>query len=395
MQFRKPRRADLRAAARLPGGCAGVTCVRGAECLATPVPALSEGVRPVSVLSLHVSTVAAARIWGECVMVTVRETAHGLRPQRRTIASTDAVTSSRPWMPARRLARQHTVLAKAAVTAEHLPVVITGAGIAGLSAAVALHKCGVPVTVLERAPALRQEGSAVALWSNAWRGLDALGVGQQLRQDYKLLERVELCNHSGRLLKSFALADCTSSSYSGGIRNETRGVLRAELLQALAQQLPTDAIQYNTQVVGVHDTPQGTALLQLADGNTLSCDVLIGADGANSVVAQHLGLQVPPNYAGYVAYRGVAEYSGSLPLPDNTIRQMWGAGVRAGMYPLSNTTAYWYICFNADEDAPRPSDPAGYVSEALSCVRGWSWDVEQAVRNTDPGTISRGSIRDR
>lgn len=42
--------------------------------------------------------------------------------------------------------------------------------------------------------------------------------------------------------------------------------------------------------------------MQLADGSSLSCDVLVGADGANSKLAQQLGLP-PPNYAGYVAYR--------------------------------------------------------------------------------------------
>lgn len=46
--------------------------------------------------------------------------------------------------------------------------------------------------VLERAPGLRQEGSALALWSNAWRALDVLGVGQQLRGDSLLLDR---CAH--------------------------------------------------------------------------------------------------------------------------------------------------------------------------------------------------------
>lgn len=48
---------------------------------------------------------------------------------------------------------------------------------------------GVPVVVLERAPSLRQEGSAISLWSNAWRGLDALGVSDQLRADTLLLDR--------------------------------------------------------------------------------------------------------------------------------------------------------------------------------------------------------------
>lgn len=46
----------------------------------------------------------------------------------------------------------------------------------------------------------------------------------------------------------------------------------------------------------------GGAALQLSNGKSLSCDVLIGADGANSVVARHLELP-QPKYAGYVAYR--------------------------------------------------------------------------------------------
>lgn len=149
----------------------------------------------------------------------------------------------------------------------------------------------------------------------------------------------------------------------------------------------------------------GGTVVQLADGSSLSCDVLVGADGANSKLAQQLGLP-PPNYAGYVAYRsacclreviaelncttwrgcacfgsasaqrspqagvmclwcvytlchglsglvcrGLAEYpaGSSLPLPSNTIRQMFGCGVRAGMYPITQQQLYWYICFNAAE----------------------------------------------
>jgi 2-polyprenyl-6-methoxyphenol hydroxylase-like FAD-dependent oxidoreductase len=46
----------------------------------------------------------------------------------------------------------------------------------------------------------------------------------------------------------------------------------------------------------------GRTLLQLSDGQQLSCDVFVGADGGNSVAAQHLGLP-QANYAGYVGYR--------------------------------------------------------------------------------------------
>lgn len=54
-----------------------------------------------------------------------------------------------------------------------------------------MPQLGVPVVVLERAPALRNEGSALSLWANAWRGLDALGVAEQLR-DSLLLDRQAL-----------------------------------------------------------------------------------------------------------------------------------------------------------------------------------------------------------
>jgi hypothetical protein len=56
-----------------------------------------------------------------------------------------------------------------------------------------------------------------------------------------------------------------------------------------------------------------------------------------------------------VGFRGLAEYPQgcSLPLPLNTIRQMFGKGVRAGMYPITEQQVYWYICFNAPEVSAR------------------------------------------
>lgn len=271
---------------------------------------------------------------------------------------------------------------------------ISGAGIAGLATAVALHKQGVPVVVLERAPALRQEGSAVALWSNAWRALDALGVSEQLRHDYQLLHRVDLVRADGKMLRSFTLDECDAASAAAGGVNETRGVSRGHLLEALAAQLPDGAVQFSSDVKGISSGADGRTLLQLSGGQQLSCNVLVGADGANSAAAKHLGLP-QANYAGYVGYRGLAKFDGPLPVASDTIRQIYGAGVRAGMYPLTSKDLYWFICFNADEAAPAPADPAGCVAEALGQVGGWSWGIREAVAATDPASISRARIRDR
>lgn len=48
---------------------------------------------------------------------------------------------------------------------------------------------GIPVLVLERGASLRLEGSAIAMWGNAFRALDALGVAAPLRDAHPLLER--------------------------------------------------------------------------------------------------------------------------------------------------------------------------------------------------------------
>ena len=51
-----------------------------------------------------------------------------------------------------------------------------------------------------------------------------------------------------------------------------------------------------------------------------------------------------------------------LPIPSDTVRQTWGAGVRAGMYPISDTELYWFTVFNAPEVSQRMTCVATYDS---------------------------------
>ncbi|KAF8721258.1 hypothetical protein HU200_023184 [Digitaria exilis] len=63
-------------------------------------------------------------------------------------------------------------------------VVIVGAGLAGLATALGLHRKGVRSLVLESSPALRTAGFAFTAWRNAFRALDALGVGDKIREQH-------------------------------------------------------------------------------------------------------------------------------------------------------------------------------------------------------------------
>ena len=63
-------------------------------------------------------------------------------------------------------------------------VVIAGAGLAGLAVALGLHRKGVRSVVLESSPERRTSGFAFFTWTNAFRALDALGVGDKMRSQH-------------------------------------------------------------------------------------------------------------------------------------------------------------------------------------------------------------------
>eukprot|EP00850_Spirogloea_muscicola_P005762 SM000026S09011 [mRNA] locus=s26:1030236:1036628:- [translate_table: standard] len=272
----------------------------------------------------------------------------------------------------------------ASATAE---VVIVGAGIAGLSTALALTRVGIPVVVLERAPALREGGAALSLWGNAWRALDVLGVGESLRSQYTTLTRVELCSSDGRLLKAFDFAECDGGPH------EVRGVHRVALLQALATGLPPNTIRFSSRVSSIAGSSQDHIYrVALEDGEEYNAKVIVGCDGANSKVAKYLGLK-DVNYAGYSAYRGVSHMPAGHSL-GGTVCQALGRGVRAGMYPLNAQEVYWFTVFNSPPGV-RDETPAAMKKAALDSVLGWPQEIVDPIRCTSEEQITRSDITDR
>ena len=153
--------------------------------------------------------------------------------------------------------------------------------------------------------------------------------------------RVELCRgESGRTLRRFPFSEC-----EGGAGSEFRGVHRTSLLQALAAALPQETISFGCSVDTIGELSSGASVgISGSVTETAECDLLVGADGVRSRVALHLGLG-QPRYSGYSAVRGVALLGSgglaSIELPPTTIRQIWGAGVRVGLYPLNEREVYW------------------------------------------------------
>ncbi|KAL6649238.1 hypothetical protein ACP70R_013462 [Stipagrostis hirtigluma subsp. patula] len=222
-------------------------------------------------------------------------------------------------------------------------IVIVGAGLAGLATALGLHRKGVRSLVLESSPTLRASGFAFTTWKNAFRALDALGVGDKIRKQHLQVQALRvMSSSSGEIVQE---QDLTVQGEGGA--HEIRCVRRDLLLQALEEELPRGTIRYSSRIVSIEEDGD-VKILNLADGDILRAKVLIGCDGINSVVAKWLGLAKPSD-SGRSAARGFAHY------PDGhgfepKFTQFIGHGFRSGMLPCNETDIYWFFTWTPSEN---------------------------------------------
>ncbi|GAB4834998.1 hypothetical protein Ancab_033265 [Ancistrocladus abbreviatus] len=149
-------------------------------------------------------------------------------------------------------------------------IVIVGGGVAGLATAASLHSKRIP---------LRTGGASLGLMKNAWKALDAIAVGDQLRGQFFEIDKIAIRTEKGRELRSFGFKDEDKSS------QELRSVERKVLLQTLADQLPSNTIQFNSKLSKIEKAKTGETLLELVNGTRLSAKIVVGCDGIWSPIS--------------------------------------------------------------------------------------------------------------
>lgn len=270
-------------------------------------------------------------------------------------------------------------------------IVIAGAGLAGLATALGLHRKGVRCLVLESSPALRASGFAFTTWTNAFRALDALGVGDKIREHHLLYER--MIAFSAATGEAAAEVSLKIQSKSGP--HEIRCVKRDFLLRTLADELPEGTIRYSAKVVAMEEDGVGGAkTLHLADGSTIKAKVVIGCDGVNSVVAQWLGLP-KPILSRRSATRGLAEYPGGHGFGPE-ILQFIGHGFRSGVLPCSDTSVYWnYTWYPSPADGDAEESVGKMRSHVVAKLRGAKVPAEalEVVERSEMSDVASSPLR--
>ena len=259
-------------------------------------------------------------------------------------------------------------------------IVIAGGGIGGLTLGCALARARRPFVICERATELRPVGAGIALSHNAFRALAHLGLDQAARDAGQELVEAAICNRGGKVIVSSVVREVVE----GGTVAMARSTLQKVLLDRLGSPVST-----GRRVTGYQQRPGGVTV-ELEGGDRMDAELLVGADGLNSAVRRTMRGDEPLRYAGYTAWRSLAD---DIDL-DRTDRftESWGPGQRFGIVPIGGRRVYWF----AVADAPAGERDGGDPRPALAArFAGWHAPIEAIIAATAPDRILRTDIHDR
>ncbi len=179
--------------------------------------------------------------------------------------------------------------------------IIVGAGIGGLTTALACNKAGIETVLLEQAEALREIGAGVQVSSNGTVVLRELGLSDAIDAvGVKPVSFRVASFETGDLISDFPLGPDAAARYG-----ETFFQFhRADLLDVLSAALPPDILRLGARVASVSQDSQGVTA-HLEDGSTVRGDLLIGADGIHSAVRHSIGITDDRSFSGKLVWRAL------------------------------------------------------------------------------------------
>lgn len=271
-------------------------------------------------------------------------------------------------------------------------VLIIGAGIGGMTAALALLRAGVSVAVYEKAPELGEVGAGLSLGPNATKVLLALGLGPAL---------AKVCNSPEKLCAKHYLTgeviyveDAVNhlSTYGAPYYQGHRADIHACLVDAV-KAYGGDIIRLNQDFVGFEQDAAGVTAV-FADGKRVRGEVLVACDGIKSVVRQQLWDPKPANFLGYVAYRGlvrIADLPPGLIVPSSSTFN--GPQRHMTRYLIRGGTMVNYVAFTERTDWVDEgwSVPAT-TDEVMEHFKGWTEEVQLILRNTMSGRCHKWGL---
>lgn len=223
-------------------------------------------------------------------------------------------------------------------------ITIIGAGIGGLTTAIALKQKGFEVELFEAAPEIREVGAGISLAFNAMQVYQHLGLAETIRQAGYQASRMKITDAKLKPISCIDLAPFYQK-YGVPVVAIHRGVLQKKLVE----NLEGTAIHLHKKLKAIEKDDKAL-ILHFEDGTQHSAQLLIGADGIHSPTRNYVYPEAQLRDAHQPCWRGITHFE--LPAAQqHQLLEMWGKGKRFGFTHIDGQRVYWYALVNQKADS--------------------------------------------
>jgi FAD-dependent urate hydroxylase len=269
---------------------------------------------------------------------------------------------------------------------DKLHVIVVGAGMGGLTAALALQQAGYGVELFDRAPLLAPAGAGVSLWSNGIKVLNRLGLGEAVRAIGGPMQHMGYMTKEGVALTHFSLEPLVRA-----VGQRPYPVARTDLQHMLLEAVGPEKVTLSAHCVAV-EQDGGAASAVFADGRRATGDLVVGADGTHSIIRSHvLGEKVERRYVGYVNFNGLVAQSDDLGPHDTWVTYV-GDHKRASLMPVGGGRFYFFFDVPLERGLPPVANDV--AAELAHHFAGWAPPVQRLIERLDPWRVTRAEMFD-
>ena len=262
--------------------------------------------------------------------------------------------------------------------ADQREILVVGAGIGGLTLALALHAAGLPCRVFEQVTEIRPLGVGINVLPHGAAELARLGLEDALAAVAVQTQESAFFNRFGQAIWREPAG--RAAGFAHPQFSIHRGDLQRVLLEAVRARLGADAVRTGWACLGADADATGVTL-HVRDRSPVRGAVAIGCDGINSVLRkQFYPHEGPPRYSGYNMWRGITVWPRFL-TGASMVRAGWLATGKMVIYPIRNDVdgeGRQLVNWVAEIETPRHLDRdwnrAGRLEDFLPAFADWTFD---------------------
>lgn len=265
--------------------------------------------------------------------------------------------------------------------------IIIGAGIGGLSTAIALQKAGYEVAIYEAATELKALGAGLVLAGNAVKAFKYMGVDTQVLQRGNMLNSFQVLTQKGEIIT--ANNHLKASSDYGVVASFA--IHRGDLQAALLDCIPNIPILLGKKCSHFERKKEKMSLF-FEDKTHVEADYVIATDGIHSVFRKQLVSASQIRFAKQTCWRGISTH---IPenMPMDIATETWGKSGRFGVVPLVNGQAYWFAVLHSNE-VKSPHFKAFGKKEIAQSFADFHQPIPQLIENTPENAFIWNDIID-